>query len=452
VFIQKFVPYVYGPIFASRQADVGTVWGNTGGYLGFVASALGIGGLFGKRYRAVRIVLAIVVILGFAAILGGPLQKLVLLIPGVKYTAYYRYIDPAISFAVCVLCAFALEDVLAQKVARRIALGLVATIGVTAYAYSLAFSYISGPAAAVDADLAAWHVFSLWELGVAVGAMCLGLLVLSTRSRATILGLAACAEALLFLVIPTLSNPTGATIALGGERYLRDHAGFSRFYTFGPIFPNYGSYFGLASLAYTDLPVPARTVAYVKDRLDPLADAVNFLATMPRVGMTQRDNFAQRVGAFESVGVKYVLTPPDDPIPTPLARRRYRDLSMAIYELPNPAPYFSAPGCAITALSRTSVTTQCAAPSLLCRLELNAPGWTADVDGRSERPGDCGEIFESVNVPSGTSHVSFRFVPPYEPIALVVAAIAFAGLLALALSLGVNVTAFARSPRVRRGH
>jgi hypothetical protein len=433
--LQKFVPYVYGPIFASRQADVSTIWGQTGGYVGFIVAALALTGLIGARYRAVRIALAITVVLGFSAMFGGPLQSLVLAIPGVKYTASYRYIDPAIAFAFSILTAFALDDVIVlQNIGGRIAIGLFGALGLVAVAFGFGAEDISGPAAAADLDLSGWHVFSFWELAIASFAVCAALVVRAARMRATILGFAACMEAFVFLVIPTLSNPTGATIALAGVRYLRQNVGLHRVYSLGPLAPNYGSYFGVASLSYNDLPVPKRTVAYIKEHLDPLADPITFLP-IPRAGLSVSENFAQRFTAFERVGVKYVLSQPGDPTPVPSAVLKFRDSAMNIYELPNPAPYFRAPGCTIDATSRASVTSRCNAPSTLCRIELNAPGWTANLDGRTVVPTDCDEIFQGVRIPVGISHLSFMFSPPHERAAGYAASMALVVLLVLALSL-----------------
>ena len=45
--IQKLMPYVYGPIFASKQARVGYVWGGTGGYFGYALPVFALAGVFG---------------------------------------------------------------------------------------------------------------------------------------------------------------------------------------------------------------------------------------------------------------------------------------------------------------------------------------------------------------------------------------------------------------------
>ncbi len=420
--LQKLMPYVYGPIFASHFAGVNAIWGGIGGYVGFLPVVLGIAGLLGRRFASVRVLCAIVCALGFAAMLGGPLMHVLLLIPGVKYTAYYRYIDPAIAFALSVLASIAIDDMLVSRdTGGRVLSALLIALGITA----LGFIRAAGPlaAAAVDGDLAGWPIFSRWMVIVLCAAVCVSLFSRNATLRATIVGIAACTEAAIFLVIPTFSYPASATIALGGIHYLQQHQGLDRVYSLGPLQPNYGSYFGIAYLNYNDLPIPLQTVKYVKAHLDATADPIIYIPNRNRTPEDQRANFAQNIDAFERVGVKYVLTGPGDPIPAPAATRRFRDTTMAIYEMPRPAPYFSAAGCAIVAASRNALDASCPRAATLCRLELNAPGWSADVDGASVPTGTCGEVFQSVSLPHGASHVVFRYAPPQLPFALGLAAL-----------------------------
>jgi hypothetical protein len=416
--LQKLLPYVYGPIEASHRPDVGAIWGNTGGYVGIGAAILAISGVFAKQDRGLRFALVAIAALGFAAIFGGPLQHVLLLVPGVKYTAYFRYIDPAISFAVATLAAFGIDELLASRRGKQhIALGLITTIGIVAYAYHAASTDIGGSPAVMDSDYAGWFVSSFCALIIVGCASCAALFVRAPRWSATILSIAVCVEAVAYLAVPTLSDPAGVTIDSGGITYLQQHVGLQRSYTLGPLSPNYGSYYGIASLSYNDLPSPKRTVDYIKTHLDPLTDGVNFIP-IPHQGVDPTENFQRRLTAFEHVGVRYVLTAPGASTPWTLSKPKYQDRSMAIYELPNPTPYFRAPKCRVIPESRESATTTCAAPSILCRLELNAPGWAADSDGHVSRPDDCDEIFQAVRVPAGRSHVRFRFEPPYEPAAL----------------------------------
>jgi hypothetical protein len=97
--------------------------------------------------------------------------------------------------------------------------------------------------------------------------------------------------------------------------------------------------------------------------------------------------------------------------------------SMAIYELPNPRSYFSAPGCDVTAHDRAHVEVSCAAPATLTRLELMMRGWRASVNGLPAEIGREDETFQTVAVPAGHAVVAFTYAPTGIRTAFVVAAV-----------------------------
>ena len=106
------------------------------------------------------------------------------------------------------------------------------------------------------------------------------------------------------------------------------------------------------------------------------------------------------------------LTPgPGEPV------RVYADPLLAIYEVPDPAPYMSATGgpCVLDVRSRTVVDARCDAPATLVRRELMLPGWRVQVGGADAVPGRDGPLFQSVPLPVGASHVVFRYSPPGTP-------------------------------------
>jgi len=426
VLIQKLVPYVYGPIFASRQPNVGAIWGNTGGYLGFALSVAALAGVVGPRLRPLRIVCAIVVVFGLTAILGGPLQKIWLLIPGVKYTAYYRYIDPAMAFAASMLAALALDDLSAglRHIRRTLAIATVGLLAVLVFATHDALPQLAGATAEVDAFLSGWHAFSFGVVVVACAGIGVAIGLRDRRASAIVLGLTVSLEAALFLVIPTLSYPSSATIGTSGLSYLKHHLGNQRVYSLGPLGLNYGSYFGIADLDYADVPVPALAVNYIKKYVDVRADPYNFYSTLPRPGMSQRENVVTNLRAFASVGVKYVLAPPQTLRSSPQLHAVYRDATMDILEVKSPAAYFQAAGCRLDVASRTSLSATCSADATLCRLELNVPGWTAVVGGVTHVPTMCNGIFQSIRLPAGTSSIAYRYAPPHIEFALIAAALA----------------------------
>jgi hypothetical protein len=113
--------------------------------------------------------------------------------------------------------------------------------------------------------------------------------------------------------------------------------------------------------------------------------------------------------------VKYIVTTPGDNPFTPAnqAPKVYSDKVMDIYQLPNPRPYFTAPGCEVIAHSRTEAEVNCNTPAALTRLELIMPGWRAWVNGQAAPIVETGEIFQQVSLPAGRSLVQFQFRPPF---------------------------------------
>ena len=240
-------------------------------------------------------------------------------------------------------------------------------------------------------------------------------------------------------VTPQFSAPRQASIDTHAVNYLEQHLGQSRFFTLGPLAPDYGSYFGLASVPVNDVPVPKTYVAFIQDQLDTNVNPLIFSGTtmLNPAGPTQATELVDHIQAYEEVGVKYVLLPAGMVLPSHgglVLRQAFRDASTSIVELPHPAPLFGSSGgaCTVRQSSATSVVVGCKRRSTIVYRELYMPGWRASVDGVPRSVDSDGPIFQSVAVPAGTSTVSFGFTPPYADLALA-AFILGLGLLILAL-------------------
>lgn len=439
-FVQKMLPYIYGPIAASHEESVKAAFNVTGGYLGVALSVAAVLGMFGDRLRPLRALGTVVVVLGLGATMGiPPLHQILLLVPGVKYTATFRLLDPCIEFAAALLAALAVDDVLenARNVARHWKVAIAVVPG--AIALSLIWAWPSIAGQAVDGNRVVWeYLFSFVEVGAVIAAFGLALRAADPAVRAGILGGAIAFEAATLMFVATLSYPAHVNPSFGGIAFLRAHLGEHRFYTLGPLAPNYGSYFGIAELNYNDLPVPWATVAYIHSRLDPKADSVTFTGDFPRSGQSPEEDLIERARAFAGAGVKYVLTPTRIRLKSPEFVPAYSDARMRIYALGSPAAYFSAPGCLVRSGSRDSATADCKKPSVLCRLELNEPGWTATRNGAIASVATCGGIFQAVTVPAGASAIRYDYAPPNIGYALAIAVLAFAGLTIAAVLLALR--------------
>lgn len=416
-------------------------WGNVGGYAGCVLLALAAAGVVGRRQRALRPVLAGWVLLSLAITFGVPgTEFLARIVPGLARIALYRYLPASWIMALCVLGAMALDDLWSGARAWPLWTGMLLLL--TFLVLSLARD---PPPMLTVSD----HVS---RGSVAVAGVCLLLLLGLTvwrgvppARRAAAIGGLLLAEALFLFVVPVLSTPRGGALELGGVAFLRDHLGMQRLATLGPIAPNYGSYFGIASINHNDLPVPLAVTAYIHRHLDANAvpDIFNGIARADPHGRTPVEALLTNRAAYAAVGVRYVVTPPGRRgVRLPGLREVYSDRVLRIWELDDAAPYFAAQGCRLEVRNRTSLSASCDAATPLVRLEMAMPGWRAAVGGTAAPIVTTGEIFQAVALPPGRSEVAFSFEPPFMPAAYGAFA---AGL--LLLSVGVWRDRAAQKPQ-----
>lgn len=226
---------------------------------------------------------------------------------------------------------------------------------------------------------------------------------------------------------PELSAPRKVNLDLAPAAYLQRHVGLKRFFTTGPIDPNYGSYFGVAELDANDVPVPTDYAHYVHGRLDPYTDPLLFVGNdsggRPATAPATQNVLLQNLDNYRDAGTSYVLTPPGQTLPQSPAGLElvFRSPSTWIYHLAGAGPYFSAsnPGCRVSPESRTSVRISCPSPTFLLRRETYFPGWSADVDGRSRQVRQADGVFQVVSLGAGSHRVTFSYSPPDENWALV---------------------------------
>jgi hypothetical protein len=114
-------------------------------------------------------------------------------------------------------------------------------------------------------------------------------------------------------------------------------------------------------------------------------------------------------------------------------RLAYQDATMSIYELSHAAPYFGVSGdaCALVPHSSDAVATRCDRPAVLIRREMFDAGWRASVNGSARPVRRTNEIFQAIDLPTGTADVRFRYRPPYIAAAYVAFAVGLLGLLGL---------------------
>ncbi len=426
-----FFPYLFGLISEPSNPDNSAFWGKVGGYSGVVTVVLAVASLFGSRLRALRLMLAAWVAVTWAASYGFPgAGRLVSLVPGVGISAFFRYLPPSWEFALAVLAGFALDDQarsLLPQPRLNIMLGMAAVV-----AMILAASYLSARHI-FEATHPIWFQLSLAFTASLGFLLALGTIwTLSGRKRSAMLAGLATVEALALFVLPTFSNPKAGKLEIGGVRFLQQHLGNQRFYTLGPIEPNYGSYYGIPQINHNDVPAPADWTSFVVRELDDnLRAPVLFLADLRLRpdGHSAAENLRRNLANFLKIGVRYIVTPPPGSFPRWPAGldgpvRVFSDDVLDIYELKRWRPYFTADGCRIEAVSREVLTTDCPAPSRLVRLELFMPGWQATVNDESTAIEKVDGLFQGIELPPGHAKVEYKFRPPLMGIGYLAFAVA----------------------------
>ena len=425
-------PYAAGTIFGSWATESQAFWGSVGGYLGATPFVVAVLGLRCQEWRRAQVALSIFWLAVVLRVFGisHRLTNAWNLIPGIDQTAFYRYSLPALSFATVILVAFGLQDL--YRVGRsRLAFAATALVSV-AILGRLALQARNAVRFLTDVPMR--HPVAVASVGGA--ALLAGVvLVLAARSSrrdvaVVVAAIVLVTEACLLFMVPQVSAPRSVRLDRSAVRFLRENLGTQRFFSIGPITPNYGSYLGLAQLNVNDLPTPARWDRFAARDLNPNSSP-QLLTGFSPLDPNGPDGFAafasHRAGYLDA-GVKFLVLGKG-------MRERVDKAALAaslvfendivdIYELRNPAPYFSAAGCELGYSGRDRVTASCAAPSEMRRSELVMAGWSATVNGKASAVGVADDRYQTVNLPQGPSTVVFDFAPPNARLSWLASAIA----------------------------
>ncbi len=329
-----------------------------------------------------------------------------------SHVGFYRFGSPSLELAVIVLAAVGLDELgRVGGLPRRLLWAGAAALVLVALAAIGSRSLIGQLEPRFHHRPYFWIAVGWGALVVVVG--CALVFLRAARTRIVLLSALVAVDALALFVAPELSAPRAVTIDRAPVAFLQQHLGLQRFFTLGPLQPNYGAYWGVASLNVNDVPVPSSFVGYVHRRLDPVVNPWVFNGSYgggrPPSAPSPLAELLANVAGYRAAGVSFVLAPPRLTVPF---KPVFRSATTSIYRLPGAAPYFSADGCAVSASTRTAATVSCRAPTLLVRRETDLPGWSAAVDGRTVRVGRVDGLFQAVAVPAGSHRVRFSYSPP----------------------------------------
>jgi len=421
-----FNPYVYGTIFDNTKA-IGA-WDTIGGYFTVSATTLAIVGLFGTRFRGLRIMLVAWIVVGMAGTLNF-LHSRVLwnVFPFVSSSAFSRYIFSSCELAIIILAVFGLTDVFESQRARlhltyaSLFMGLV-----LAWCWLAAEPYNRGISHHEKVRI---FLFVLALIPFATLAL---LIVFSRLKRVDwtryLVAAVVVGEALFMFMVPTLGAPKSIDIDYAPIQFLQQHQGEYRFVDLAVIAPNWGSEFGLNELSAIDLPFPRAFKNFIQDKLYPgLKPANEFLVKGGPAGTAALENeVASHFRAYENASVKYLVLPASLALSPELSAQglklAFHDSSAIIYETPHPRPLFSSRSCTVTSANDNVATTTChSAHATLLRTELSMEGWTVTVNGRSAKVTTVDGVYQRIALPEGTSNVRYAFLPPHETLAALLA-------------------------------
>ncbi len=308
-------PYALGPIFAhvDKVPEWVNIWGGIGGYVDLIVLAFALYGLY-CRWDKLCLFLAIWSIVMLAKVFGvEPVSSLINYIPGVRFIPMYRYTAPTWELAIIILAAFGIEDLSCSKNIKRLpAFAFIATliIGAGIISYYMAHSW---QVISISATVKYWYVLSLvWVMLITLVLVLLVIFVPKKWLAASLSALLIFNVTVLFN-IPVFGNPRSGNIDEKAIAFLQKNLGLQRFFTLGPIQPNYGAYFKIASINHNYLPIPSNWVSWTQNNLDDKIDPIVFIGA-PTQGNQDieriHEKLRQNLTNYEKLGVKYIVTTP----------------------------------------------------------------------------------------------------------------------------------------------
>jgi hypothetical protein len=311
------MPYVYGPLnFTLSSKLLVDTWGSIGGYTGPLVLVMALAGVMRKSAdRGLKLLLLVWVLLCWARTFGvQPITVIIDHLPLLNRAVFYRYAGASWMMALTILAAYGLDEFRGATPRRRqgfaIATILLFICVALAWPQRAFWGWSHGKALVMFGFLGA----AIFWAFAGLAALALAWRISHPEKRRTVLACLLVFDAAVMFAAAQVSARRNIRVDLPAMQFLHDHQGLSRNYSLGPLAPNYGAYFQVASINHNVLPVPKLWAHYVAHNLLPdfLKDSgVTFF--WPAWGDTTdagARTFSMYLANFRDVGVKYVLTDP----------------------------------------------------------------------------------------------------------------------------------------------
>ena len=313
-FSSTLMPYIYGPLESSfHSRPLIQIWNSSGSYAGVLVILLAVAGLASHlKQRGLKIILVGWVLICWAKDYGvQPLMGLMNFIPLLRQTQFYRYSQPSWIIALIVLAAFALDDFRQKAPGRRVPFGIV--IGLIAIGIALAWplrEFWNRPPEIAGTMFVLMGFSLVWALAGLSAAACAWTSLRGERRRMALAAVVVFDAAVMFMV-PQASSVRGKKIDTQAIRFLQENQGLGRTFSIGPLAPNYGAYFHVATIDHNVLPVPRLWEEYVDRNILPEYSKIDLGTTFFPVENSDGETALNRMlPNYLDLGVKYIATQP----------------------------------------------------------------------------------------------------------------------------------------------
>ena len=331
-FSATLMPYVYGSLGTSLHSlPLSQIWFAIGGYTDILIILMALVGLSSRSaHRGLKFILLAWILLAWAKTFGvPPVMGLINHLPLMKQTNFFRYAPPSWELAMIILAAFGLDDFMNRTPGWRKPFGVA--IGLLAIGIALAWpqrAFWERPKALVPFGFLLLGLSVAWAL---TGLFAAGLSWKRLPGRQCRMALACLLvfDAAIMFMVPQSASTRGDWLDASAVQFLGNHLGLSRVYTLGPIQPNYGAYFQVASINHNVEPVPKLWADYVERNLLPGYSSRDLGETFWAGEMRNAEGeraLGQNLADYLKLGVRYILTrPSQSPMPTTFVPSQSRE-------------------------------------------------------------------------------------------------------------------------------